>query len=44
VIVLTEGRIVESGGFDELLRQGGAFAAMAAKQGIFPNGRLAAKS
>jgi ABC-type multidrug transport system fused ATPase/permease subunit len=37
VIVLTEGQIVEEGGFDELLRKGGAFAAMAAKQGIFPS-------
>jgi subfamily B ATP-binding cassette protein MsbA len=34
VIVLTEGRIVEAGGFDELLRKQGAFAAMAARQGI----------
>ncbi len=37
VIVLTEGQIVEEGGFDELLRKSGAFAAMAAKQGIFPS-------
>jgi subfamily B ATP-binding cassette protein MsbA len=36
VIVLSEGRIIESGGFDELLRAGGGFAAMAARQGIFP--------
>lgn len=36
VIVLTEGQIVEAGGFEALLRKGGAFAAMAAKQGIFP--------
>lgn len=34
IIVLTEGRIVEAGGFDELLRQGGVFAGMAARQGI----------
>jgi len=36
IIVLFEGRIVEAGGFDELLRKQGAFAAMAARQGIFP--------
>jgi len=36
VIVLSEGRIIESGGFDELLKAGGGFAAMAARQGIFP--------
>ena len=34
IIVLKEGRIVESGGFDELLRQGGVFAGMAARQGM----------
>ena len=34
IIVLFEGRMVEAGGFDELLRQGGVFAAMAARQGI----------
>ena len=39
IIVLSEGRIVESGGFDELLRQGGVFADMAARQGIFAGGR-----
>ncbi len=36
IIVLEAGRIVESGGFDELVRKGGVFAGMAAKQGIFP--------
>ncbi len=36
IIVLKEGRIVESGAFDELLRTGGIFAGMAAKQGISP--------
>ena len=36
VIVLSEGRIIETGGFDELVRAGGSFAAMAARQGIFP--------
>ena len=35
VIVLSQGRIVESGSFDELVRAGGDFAAMAARQGIF---------
>jgi subfamily B ATP-binding cassette protein MsbA len=39
IIVLSEGRIVESGGFDELLRKGGVFADMAARQGIFAGGR-----
>lgn len=38
VIVLAAGRIVESGGFEELLQRGGAFADMAARQGIFPGG------
>jgi len=35
IVVLAEGRLVESGGFDELLRRGGVFADMAARQGIF---------
>lgn len=34
ILVLAEGRIVEQGGFDELLRQGGIFADMAARQGL----------
>ena len=34
VIVLTRGQIVEQGTFNELLRRKGAFAAMAARQGI----------
>lgn len=34
IIVLSEGRMVESGSFDELLDQGGVFASMAARQGI----------
>jgi ATP-binding cassette, subfamily B, bacterial MsbA len=38
LIVLEKGRIVESGGFDELLRRGGVFADMAARQGIFAGG------
>jgi subfamily B ATP-binding cassette protein MsbA len=38
IIVLAAGRIVESGGFEELLRRRGIFAEMAARQGIFaPN-------
>jgi ABC-type multidrug transport system fused ATPase/permease subunit len=36
IIVLSEGRIVEQGGFQELLQRGGIFAGMAAGQGIFP--------
>ena len=36
VIVLSEGNISECGTFDELLRQRGTFAGMAARQGIFP--------
>jgi subfamily B ATP-binding cassette protein MsbA len=38
VLVLSQGRIVEQGGFQELLRAGGMFTAMAARQGIFPRG------
>ncbi|MBL6764145.1 MAG: ABC transporter ATP-binding protein [Verrucomicrobiae bacterium] len=34
IIVLREGRIVEEGGYEELLGRGGVFATMAAKQGI----------
>ncbi|MDR0534015.1 MAG: ABC transporter ATP-binding protein/permease [Verrucomicrobiales bacterium] len=34
VVVLERGEIVEQGGFDELLKQGGRFAKMAARQGI----------
>lgn len=36
IIVLQSGRIIEAGGYDELLRRGGAFAAMAARQGLVP--------
>jgi len=36
IIVLSAGKIIETGGFDELLQKGKAFAAMAARQGIFP--------
>ncbi len=35
IIVMAEGRIVEQGGFTELLQAGGTFAAMARRQGIF---------
>jgi len=35
IIVLSQGRIVEQGSFNELLRAKGLFANMAAKQGIF---------
>lgn len=34
IIVLTEGRMVEAGSFEELLSKGGEFASMAARQGI----------
>ena len=34
VLVMQKGRVVEQGGFDELLAQRGIFAAMAARQGI----------
>ena len=32
ILVMEEGRVVESGGFEELLRRGGAFAALARRQ------------
>ena len=35
IMVLDKGRILEFGGFDDLLRKGGAFASMAARQGMF---------
>jgi subfamily B ATP-binding cassette protein MsbA len=35
IIVLSEGQIIESGSFEELLQTGGTFASMAARQGIF---------
>jgi ATP-binding cassette, subfamily B, bacterial MsbA len=34
ILVLSAGRVVEEGGFEELLRRGGRFAEMAARQGI----------
>ena len=36
ILVLEKGRIVERGGFDQLLAQRGLFTAMAARQSIFP--------
>jgi subfamily B ATP-binding cassette protein MsbA len=36
IVVLHEGRIVEEGTFGQLIRKGGGFAAMAARQGIVP--------
>jgi subfamily B ATP-binding cassette protein MsbA len=35
ILVLSEGRIVESGSFEDLLQSAGVFASMAARQGIF---------
>ena len=35
IIVLSEGRIIESGGFEELLQAGGIFSVMASRQGMF---------
>ena len=34
ILVLSAGRVVEDGGFEDLLRRGGRFAEMAARQGI----------
>jgi subfamily B ATP-binding cassette protein MsbA len=34
ILVLVQGRIVEQGGFEELLRQGSIFSEMAARQGL----------
>jgi ATP-binding cassette, subfamily B, bacterial MsbA len=36
ILVLGAGKIVEAGGFGELLKKGGLFSEMAARQGIFP--------
>jgi ABC-type multidrug transport system fused ATPase/permease subunit len=34
ILVLSEGRVVEQGRFDELLARGGLFASMARRQGL----------
>jgi ABC-type multidrug transport system fused ATPase/permease subunit len=36
ILVMEAGRILERGSFDQLLRRGGAFSAMAGRQSIFP--------
>jgi ABC-type multidrug transport system fused ATPase/permease subunit len=36
ILVLANGRVIEEGSFDDLLRKGGSFAAMATRQGIRP--------
>ncbi len=36
ILVLSQGRIVEQGSFEQLLAQRGIFTAMAARQSIFP--------
>jgi len=36
ILVLSQGRVVEQGSFDQLLAQRGLFTAMAARQSIFP--------
>jgi len=41
ILVLAGGRVVESGGYEELLRRGGLFADMARKQGISAGGASA---
>jgi subfamily B ATP-binding cassette protein MsbA len=41
IVVLSGGRIVEEGGFEELVRRGGVFAGMAARQGITAPGTRA---
>jgi ATP-binding cassette, subfamily B, bacterial MsbA len=40
IVVLGSGRLVEQGTFEELMRKGGPFAAMAARQGIRLSGSL----
>jgi ATP-binding cassette subfamily B protein len=37
IFVFDEGRIVEAGAFDELVRRGGAFAQLARAQFLLPN-------
>jgi ATP-binding cassette, subfamily B, bacterial MsbA len=41
IIVLDKGRIVEQGGFEQLLIKGGVFTAMAARQSIYPQPQVA---
>lgn len=41
IIVLAEGRIVERGHYQDLLRAGGVFAGLAAKQGLVPRQAVA---
>jgi ABC-type multidrug transport system fused ATPase/permease subunit len=41
ILVLNKGRIVEQGGFDQLLAQRGLFTAMAARQSIHPQPQAA---
>jgi ABC-type multidrug transport system fused ATPase/permease subunit len=36
ILVLSQGRVVEQGTFDQLLAQRGLFTGMAARQSIFP--------
>ena len=40
IVVLGNGRLVEQGTFEELMRKGGPFAAMAVRQGLRPSGSL----
>lgn len=40
IVVLSQGRIVEQGGFKELVRAGGIFTDMARRQGILLDGRI----
>ena len=44
IVVLSHGKIVESGTFEGLLRQGNVFAGMAARQGIVAGGNLQSSS
>ncbi len=41
ILVLKSGRVVETGGFEELLARGGIFTDMAAKQGLRPQAAVA---
>jgi ABC-type multidrug transport system fused ATPase/permease subunit len=44
ILVFDQGRIVESGTFDELIRKGGAFAALARAQFLVSGGSNAASA